>query len=170
MHVAPIQKNLYTVHTQVCKGSKSCHRSQLDHELTQRSWYVAFRWRGLGQKSAVLGTFGKWNVCPLQGQRPLPILDPFGERSRDKVCRKSTSVTTGRLPSWGSIGQTSHAPTRERERYSECCLQAWEVLQTPTLLGRLPQLCVLCRQVYSLHRLPGHLRLHLLTRLRHYVQ
>lgn len=150
MHVAPIQKNLYTVHTQVYKGSNTCHSSQLDHTA-----HAAFLVRGIwveGVGAEVSSTGNSWQVecvSPSETERPLPILDPFGERNRDKVCRKSTSVTTGRLPSWSSIGQTSHAPKGERERYSKCMLQSCEVLPKPLLLGRLPQLCELFRQVYS---------------------
>lgn len=105
----------------------------------------------------VSSTGNSWQVecvSPSGTERPLPILDPFGERRRDKVCRKSTSVTTGRLPGWSSIGQTSHAPRRERKRYSKCCVTVMEILLKPMLLGRLLQLCELCKQVYCLDRLP----------------
>lgn len=106
----------------------------------------------------VSSTGNSWQVecmSPSGTERPLPILDPFGERSRDKVCRKSTSVTAGRLPGWSSIGQTSHAPRGERERGTvSAVLQSCEVLLKPIFLGRLPQFCELCRQVYCLDRLP----------------
>lgn len=116
MHIAPIQKNLYTVHTQAYKGSNPCHRSQLGHAAP-----TAFLERGIGLEGVgadISSTGNLWQVecmSPSETERPLPILDPSGERTRDKVCRKSTSVTTGRLPGWSSIGQTSHAPAGERE-------------------------------------------------------
>lgn len=43
----------------------------------------------------------------------------------------------------------------ERERGTvSAVLQSCEVLLKPILLGRLPQFCELCRQVYCLDRLP----------------
>lgn len=99
-----------------------------------------------GAGAEVSSTGNSWQVecvSPSGTGRPLPILDPFGERSRDKVCRKSTSVTMGRLPGWSSIGQASHAPRRERKRYVSAVLPSREILLKPLLLGRLLQLCEL---------------------------
>lgn len=141
MHVAPIQKYFYTVHTQVYEGSNSCHKSQLGQVLMQHSWYVASRLRGWGRSQQYRELLASGMCVPWGTVRPLPILDPLGERSRDKVCRKSTSVTTGSLPGWSSVGQASHAPRKRKRVTVSAVLQTCEALLKVTLLVRLPQLC-----------------------------
>lgn len=145
MHVAPIQKYFYTVHTQVYKGSNSCHNSQLDCVLMQHSWYVASRLRGWGRSQQYWELLASGMCVPWGTVRPLPILDPSGKRSGDKVCRKSTSVTRGSLPGWSSVGQASHTPRKRKRVAVSAVLQTCEALLKATLLVRLPQLCEVFR-------------------------
>lgn len=118
MHIAPIQKNLYTVHTQAYKGSNPCHRSQLGHAAP-----TAFLERGIGLEGVgadISSTGNLWQVecmSPSETERPLPILDPSGERTRDKVCRKSTSVTQEGYQA-GAVLAKRLMRLRGRERHS----------------------------------------------------